>query len=252
MDSFRRKFRGNYDLLLMDDIQILSKGEGVQEEFFHTFNDLYNKNTLIVLCSDEKPSSIPRLEERIKTRLEGGLIADVSYPCQETRLAILKSKARKKGLILSGASLDKITKAVKDPLERWREFLNKIKIMIELHGGNLSLNAVEKVLKGIKKELSIDEIKKETAKAFALSVEDLSSLSRKKPIVTARQTAMYLVRMYLKKSLTEISHAFGKKDHTTVLNSLKKVENLKKKDPEFKRTLELLQKNIHIYETGEF
>lgn len=245
MELFRRKFRKNCDLLLMDDIQIIAKGKEVQEEFFHTFNELHNKKIQVVVCCDQTPNCVPRLEERIRTRLEWGVIVDISYPDKETRMAILKNKTERKGLFLSSQSLEQIASACKRSIREMEGVLNKIKIMTELHEGRLSLKDVDVILKNIQKELTIEEIQKIVAKSFDISMDHIKSPSRKKYIVRARQTAMYLIRNHLKKSLSDISIAFDKKDHTTVLNSLKKVEKLKNEDRDFKRLLESLQQDIH-------
>ena len=246
MEAFRKKFRENCQLLLIDDIQIIAKGKGVQEEFFHTFNELYSQKTQVVLCSDQSPEQISFLQERIKTRLEGGLMADISYPNEETRMAILKDKLNKKNLYLSQESLLTIAKSCKKSIREMEGILNKIKIMTELHGGCISSLEIKNILKNIKSELSIEEIQKKVCHSFNLSPQELKSASRKKHIVQARQSAMYLSRKYLKKSLKDISSAFGKKDHTTVLNSIKKVEKLQLEDPVFKRLLDFLQRDIHI------
>lgn len=245
MESFRKKFRKTCDILLMDDVQVVAKGKGVQEEFFHTFNELYSQKKQIVVCCDQSPGTVPLLEDRIKTRLEGGLMVDISYPDKETRLAILKNKTEQKGLFLSPQSIEHISKACHSSIREMEGVLNKIKIMTELHEGSLSLKEIEKILSHLQKDLTAEEIQKRTAKAFGLSTEDLKSPSRKKQIVTSRQTAMYLIRKHLKKSLNDISLIFGKKDHTTVLNSIKKVEKLKLQDQGFKRLLEDLQRKIH-------
>lgn len=245
MDLFRKKYRKGCDLLLMDDIQVFAKGRGVQEEFFHTFNELYCQKTQVVVCCDQDPGNIPALEERIRTRLKGGLMLDIFYPDKETRLAILKSKAKRKGLFLSSQVLEQISSACKSSIREMEGVLNKIKIMTELYGGRLSLKEIEDILKSVQKNLTIEEIQKRSAKAFFVSLEELRSPSRKKQIVRARQTAMYLARKYLKKSLNDISVAFDKKDHTTVLNSIKKVEKLRKEDADFKGLLEDLNKEIH-------
>ena len=245
MDLFRKKFRKNCDLLLMDDIQIIAKGKGIQEEFFHTFNELYNKKIKVVVCCDQAPGSVSYLEERIKTRLEGGLMVDMYYPNKETRMAILKNKIEKKGLSLSQQALEQIAKTCKKSIREMEGVLNKIKIMTELYERVLSLKEIEIILTNIKTELNIEEIQKIAAKAFCVSIEEIKSPSRKKHIVTARQSAMFLARGHLKKSLKDISFAFGKKDHTTVLNSIKKVEKLKSEDKEFKRIIEALHQEIH-------
>ncbi len=244
MNIFRKKFRTNCDLLLMDDIQIIAKGRGVQEEFFHTFNELYNQKSQIVICCDQRPGAVAFLEERIRTRLEGGLIADISYPDRETRIAILKQKTTQRGLFLSPQSLEQIAQTCQKSIREMEGVLNKIKMMTELHGGGLSLKEIENILSGIQKELTVEEIQKKTVHAFHISIENLKSPSRKKHIVRARQTAMFLIRKFLKKSLNDISLSFGKKDHTTVLNSIKKIEKLKTQDSSFKKLLEDLEREI--------
>ena len=246
MEKFRKKFRKNCDLLLMDDIQIIAKGRGIQEEFFHTFNELNSKKAQVdMICCDQAPGSIPHLEDRIKTRMEGGLMVDISYPNKETRIAILKSKMERKGLFLSTEAIQKIIHTCKRSIRELEGVLNKIKIMTELYERDLSLKDIEKILKGLQKELTMEEIEKKVSKHFCLCAKDLKSPSRKKHIVTARQTAMYLIREHLKKSLNDIKLHFNKKDHTTVLNSIKKVENLKLKNKDFKRQLEVLNTEIH-------
>ena len=153
VDFFRRKFRKNCELLLIDDIQILARGKEVQEEFFHTFNELYNQKSQVVICSDQSPDSIPHLQDRIKTRLSGGLMVDISYPDKETRLAILKNKLEKKNLYLSNESLERISQTCQRSIREMEGVLNKIKIMTELHDGRLSFVEIEKILKSFKKRL---------------------------------------------------------------------------------------------------
>ncbi|MCY4321993.1 MAG: chromosomal replication initiator protein DnaA [Bdellovibrionaceae bacterium] len=243
---FRKKFRKNCQFLLIDDIQILSRGKEIQEEFFHTFNELYSQKVQIVICSDQNPEKNPFLQERIKTRLSGGLMVDISYPDKETRLAILKDKLNKNKLFLSQESLYLIAQSCKKSIRKIEGVLNKIKIMTDLHGGQITFSEVKNILKDTQQELSIEEIQIKVTQAFKLSLEELKSPCRKKHIVQARQSAMYLIRKYLKTPLKDISLAFGKKDHTTVLNSIKKVEKLKTENPDFKRLLEDLQKDFHI------
>ena len=245
MNSFRKKYRNNCQLLLIDDIQIIARGKEVQEEFFHTFNELYSQKIQVVVCSDQSPKQIPSLQERIKTRLEGGLMLDMSYPDRETRIAIVREKLNRMNLLLSQESLELIAHTCKKSIREIEGILNKIKIMTELHEGRLSFSEIKEILKSVKKELSIEEIQKKVSDAFKLEIKELKSASRKKHIVRARQSAMYLIRKNLKKPLNDISTAFNKKDHTTVLNSIKKVEKLKQEDPDFKRVLEILQKDIH-------
>ena len=243
-DVFRNKFRKNCNLLLIDDIHILARGKAVQEEFFHTFNELYNKKTQVVVCSDQSPHYINSLQERIKTRLAGGLMADISYPDFETRLAILKKKIQIKNLLISKESLKLISKNCQSSIREMEGLLNKVKMITEMKEGKLSFSDLERILQGYKKELNVLDIKKKTALLFKVTLEEMDSPSRKKTIVRARQTAMYLTRKLLKKSLKDICQNFGKKDHTTVLNSIKKVESSLIKDKEFQSLFQLLKQEL--------
>ena len=245
---FRSKYRKGCDLLLMDDIQMVTKGPSVQEEFFHTFNDLFDKKVPVVVCCDKPPGQIPGLQERIQTRLEGGLVVDISYPEFETRLAILKYKADKKEIPLSEASAVLIAQRCKSSVRELNGILNKIKMLSELREKKPSEEMVKNILKSLKQtELSAEVIQKQVAEKFDISVEDLKSPTRTKNIVTARHLAMSLIKKHLNRSLSDTGRFFGGRDHTTVLNSLKKVEILAAKDPVFKGILEDLNKKIHIY-----
>lgn len=248
MLQFRKKYRGQCDFLLVDDIQMIAKGEKVQEEFFHTFNDLYNNGSKIVLCCDKSPSSIPGLANRMRTRFEGGLIVDISYPDLETRLAIIKHKADRKKLFLSKETLLKIAQTCQNSVREIEGVLNKIKMMSDLCRGGLSSPQIKSILKDVcPRELKVEDVQKKVAEKFQLSLEEMKSPTRKKHIVTARQTAMYLIKKHFKKSLNDIGILFNKKDHTTVLNSIKKVEKLLVEDPGFKALFEDLNRDIHKY-----
>jgi len=251
MAFFRKKYRNNCDILLIDDIQMIAKGEAVQEEFFHTFNDLQTNKASVVLCCDKAPCHIPRLEDRIKTRLEGGLLADIFYPDLETRLAIVKDKLQKKDLYLSEDLCHQVAQTCKNSVREIEGVLNKIKMMSELHGGAISSTHIETILKNISQpDLTAERIQKMVCESFNLSLEDLKSQTRTKHIVTARQTAMYLIKKNLKKSLSDIGLLFNKKDHTTVINSIKKVEKLSAENPEFKNKLQHIHNDIHKYSKG--
>ena len=246
MMEFQKKYRSHLDVLLLDDIQMITKGDFVQEEFFNTFNDLYQQKALVVVCCDKPPHQIPKLEERIKTRLSGGLVVDISYPDIETRLAILKNKANKKSLILSHAALLKIAQVCKKSIREMEGVLNKIKMMSDLLGGGLSFKHIEDVLDTVScSELTVENIQKQVADKFNLNLNDLKSKSRTKNIVTARQTAMYIIKNHLNKSLSDIGRFFGGRDHTTVLNALRKIEKLKTQDVDFKKTLKELDLAIN-------
>ena len=242
MKSFRKKYRHSCDMLLIDDIQMIGRGVAVQEEFFHTFNELFYKKIPIAVCCDSPPKEVPGLEERLKTRLEGGLAVEIGYPDIETRMAILKAKAEKKNLRLSLEALQLIAESCKKSVREMEGIINKIKMLNDLQGGALRFSSVQQILKHIKKPPpSIIEIQKETAKAFQISMEEMISSSRKKPIITARCAAMRLLKTQLGKSLSDIGRIFGK-DHSTVLNSLKKAERMHKSSSDFQHTLKKLEK----------
>ena len=249
MNQFRKKYRETCDVLLLDDFQMIAKGSGIQEEFFHTFNDLYERNAQVVACCDQPPSQIHGLEQRIQTRLEAGVMVDVFYPDMETRMAILQYKSDKKNLQIPESLKMEILKSCKRSIRELEGVLNKIKMMNELQGTPISKELIDQVLKSISPlELNIEGIQKTVAEKFKVSILELKSPCRTKNIVTARQVAMYLIKKHLKKSLTDIGRAFSGRDHTTVLNSLKKVEKLKQENPDFKRILEDLHREIHLCE----
>lgn len=248
---FRSKYRKKCDLLLMDDIQMVTKGPSIQEEFFHTFNDLFEKKIPVVVCCDKPPSQIPGLQERIQTRLEGGLVVDISYLELETRLAILKYKADKKSLKLSEESSLLIAQKCSRSVRELEGVLNKIKMLSELRESSPSEKMVKNILKSLgENELTTQTIQSQVADKFGISIKELCSPSRTKNIVTARHVAIFLVKKNLGRSLSEIGRSFGDRDHTTVLNSLKKVEKLRVKNTDFKTALEDLQKKIHTYKKG--
>lgn len=248
MASFQEKYRKNVDVLLMDDIQMIAKGYAVQEEFFHTFNELHHRKVQVVVCCDKFPSQIPKLEERIRTRLGGGLVVDVSYPDMETRLAILRYKMDKKNLLISENLLLKIASACGKSVREMEGVLNRIKMMGDLHEKGLSQEHIERILEPlIIQECSPENIQEQVAKVFHISIEDLKGKDRTKNIVIARQTAMFLIKTLLKKSLNDIGRLFGGRDHSTVINSLKKVEKMQVQDPSFKRVLDDLHREIHNF-----
>ena len=248
MASFQEKYRKNVDVLLMDDIQMIAKGHAVQEEFFHTFNDLHHRKVQVVVCCDKFPSQIPKLEERIRTRLDGGLVVDISYPDMETRLAILRYKMDKKNLLISEKLLLKIASSCGQSVREMEGVLNRIKMMGDLHKKGLSQEHIEQILEPlITQECTPENIQEQVAKAFRISIEDLKGKDRTKNIVVARQTAMFLIKTLLRKSLNDIGYLFGGRDHSTVINSLKKVEKMQAQDPSFKRLLDTLHREIHNF-----
>ena len=247
MDKFRVRYREKCDILLMDDIQILGRGEAVQEEFFHTLNDFFEKGQQVIVASDRMPKDIKGLEDRIRTRLEWGLIADIQMPDIETRVAILRYKAEKKAMHLPNEVVHHIAKISKRSIRELEGNLNKVKMFSELQGIPITMDLVKRVLATHDDTavITIEEIQRMTAEHFKVRLPDLKSKTRTKPLVTARQLSMYLVKKYLDKSLVDIGRAFGGKDHTTVINALRKIEDQLCRDSEIKKDLEELEMRIH-------
>ncbi len=247
MDKFRLRYREKCDILLMDDIQVLGRGEAVQEEFFHTLNDFFGKRQQVIVASDRMPKDIKGLEDRIRTRLEWGLIADIQMPDLETRVAILRYKAEKRSIRLPNEVSSYIAKISKRSIRELEGNLNKVKMFSELQGLPISMELAKKVLSTHDDNavITIEEIQKITSDHFKISSRDLCSKTRAKPIVTARQIAMWLIKKHLDKSLVDIGRAFGKKDHTTVMSALRKIDNQLNKDSEIKKYIEELEGRIH-------
>jgi chromosomal replication initiator protein len=247
MDKFKQRYREKCDLLLMDDIQVLGRGEAVQEEFFHTLNDFFEKGRQVVVASDRVPKDIKGLEDRIRTRLEWGLIADIQMPDIETRMAIMRYKAEKKQILLPDEVISYIAKISKRSIRELEGNLNKVKMFSELQGLPINLDLTKKVLAvhDDSTTITIDEIQRLTSEHFKIRIQDLKSKTRNKPIVTARQMAMFLIKLHLDKSLVDIGRAFGSRDHTTVLNALRRIEYQLNEDSDLKKDFDELQSRIH-------
>lgn len=247
MDKFRGRYRDNCDILLMDDIQILGRGEAVQEEFFHTLNSFFDKSKQVVVASDRMPKDIKGLEDRIRTRLEWGLIADIQMPDIETRVAILKYKAERRGIPLSNEVVGYIARISKRSIRELEGNLNKLKMYSELQGVPISLDLAKRVLAhhDDAATITIEEIQRLTAEHFQVRLPDLKSKTRTKPLVTARQAAMWLIKKHLEKPLVDIGRAFGGKDHTTVINALRRIDDQLTKDSEIKKDIDELEGRIH-------
>jgi len=247
MDRFRQRYRHQCEVLLMDDIQVLGRGEAVQEEFFHTLNDFFEKDQQVIVASDRMPKDIKGLEDRIRTRLEWGLIADIQMPDIETRVAILKYKAERKNILLPNDVVGHVARISKRSIRELEGNLNKIKMFSELQGLPIDMELAKRVLSTHDDVavITIDDIQKLVADHYKVRVPDLKSKTRTKPLVTARQVAMFLVKKHLDRSLVDIGRSFGGKDHTTVMNALRRIENQLHKDSEIKRDVEDLEGRIH-------
>lgn len=227
VDKFKENYR-KIDVLILDDVQFLSGKEKTQEEFFHIFNALYEKNKQIVLSSDRPPKSINKLEERLCSRFEGGMIADIISPDFETRLAILKKKIEEKNIIIPDEVLSYIASNIKNNIRELEGALNKIIATYNLKGFIPSLKKVSKMinitLSSPKKIINPKQIIKTVADFYNISEEDIINKNRKKEIVKPRQVAMYLLREEFKNSYPSIGCKFGGRDHTTAIHACEKIK----------------------------
>ncbi|HHY15583.1 MAG TPA: chromosomal replication initiator protein DnaA [Firmicutes bacterium] len=249
MIDFRNKYR-NVDILLVDDIQFVAGKESTQEEFFHTFNALYEANRQLIISSDRPPKDIPTLEERLRSRFEWGLITDIQPPDLETRIAILKKKASLDNLIIDAEVLHYIATHIQSNIRELEGALVRVTAYADLHDAAVDLNLVTKALQDIIKApanrpVTIDVIQGAVAKHFSIKTAEMKSKRRTRNITFPRQIAMYLARDLTDNSLTEIGAAFGGRDHTTVIHAYDKIESELKLDPMLKNTIEELIERIH-------
>jgi chromosomal replication initiator protein len=234
--DFRERYR-SVDVLLVDDIQFLAGKEGTQTEFFHTFNALYDSQKQIVLSSDCPPHEIPALEERLRSRFEWGLIADIQSPDLETKVAILKKKAEAEAVPLPDTVAMYIAGRIKSNIRELEGSLIRLIAYASLTGQEISLPLTQEVLKNVleheAKAVTIEIIQKFVADYYNLRMVDLKSRNNSKSVAMPRQIAMYLCKSLTHASLPEIGRSFGGKHHSTVIHSIRKVEDLRKKDPVF-------------------
>ncbi len=235
MEEFRNKYRFGSDILLIDDIQFIAGKQSTQEEFFHTFNTLYESKKQIVLTSDKSPNEMSYLEERLRSRFEWGLIADIQPPEFETRIAIVTQKAESDGVELPGDVAMFIAQHTSSNVRELEGSLNNIIAHSKLLNTDINIDIAKKVLKSlIKKQqpkiITIEIIQKEVANFFDIKIQDLKSSNKQKNISTPRQIAMFLSRKYTVASFPEIGDKFGGKDHSTVIHAVKKIEGIFGKD----------------------
>lgn len=233
-EFFRNKYR-NIDVLLIDDIQFIAGKERVQEEFFHTFNSLYEEGKQIIISSDKPPRDIPFLEDRLKSRFEWGLLADISCPDYETRLAILRKKAQDENILIDDYILSNIANKIDSNIRELEGVFNKIVARASLTHSVITIELAEKIINEFKYEsekvISCDFIKETVSKYFNIDKEDLSGNKRSNDIAFPRQIAMYLCREIANMSFPQIGNDFGGRDHSTVMHACKKIEKeLKEKN----------------------
>src|SRR5687768_783871 len=243
--DFRSRYR-SVDVLLVDDIQFVSGKEGTQNEFFHTFNALHDAQKQIVISSDRPPHEIPALEERLRSRFEWGLIADINPPDIETKAAILKKKAEGEAVPLPDSVAMYIASRIKTNIRELEGSLIRLIAYASLTSKPLTIELAKDVLKNVldhdEKAVTIEQIQKFVADYYQLKLNELKSRNNSKSVAMPRQVAMYLCKSLTHASLPEIGRSFGGKHHSTVIHSINKVEDLRKKDSEFdKQVTNLLQ-----------
>ncbi|MDP9263510.1 MAG: chromosomal replication initiator protein DnaA [Acidobacteriota bacterium] len=243
MASFRDRFR-NVDVLLVDDIQFLRQKERTQEEFFHTFNALHDSLKQIVIASDRPPKELAEIEDRLRSRFEWGLIADIQPPDLETKVAILQKKAELERVPLPTDVALFIASNIRSNVRELEGALIRLVAYTSLTGAPLTLQTAQQVLKSIidaqTRRVTIDSIQKAVAEQFGLRVADIKAKNNSRPIVYPRQVAMYLAKHLTEASLPEIGRQFGGKHHTTVMHSVEKIEQVRKADKDLNRMLNKL------------
>ncbi len=241
MGAFRERYR-SVDLLLVDDIQFIAGKERTQEEFFHTFNTLYENHKQIILSSDRPPREIQTLEARLRSRFEWGLITDIQPPDLETRIAILKMNAEYRGVEIPEEVLEFIAQRVTSNIRELEGALVRLIAFASLNGVPITkavaMRALSHVFTQEQKEPTMEEIAQAVARWYGVRPEQLKAKGRAKEVVLPRQLAMYLIRERLSASLPEIGQFFGGRDHTTVLYAVQKVEKKLKEDPKLKAAIE--------------
>ncbi len=247
MDEFRQKFR-NMDVLIIDDIQFIAGKERTQEEFFHTFNALYEAQKQIILTSDRQPKEIPDIEERLRSRFEAGLIADIQPPDLETRVAILKRKAEIQNIRLPDDVAKYLASMLKNNIRELEGGLMRLGAIASLTNTDITVDLAKNELRHLidtrDRVITSEVIQKVVADAFGIRPTDLKSKRRTKNIVLPRQIAMYLCRMLAGLSLPETGNVFGGKDHSTVIHACKVIEEKKEKDADLKERIEQLVKRL--------
>ncbi|PLX87762.1 MAG: chromosomal replication initiator protein DnaA [Desulfuromonas sp.] len=247
MDDFRNKFR-SMDVLLIDDIQFLAGKERTQEEFFHTFNALYESHKQIVVTSDKFPKEMPGLEERLRSRFEWGLIADIQAPDIETKQAILNMKADQNRISLPEDVAYFLSNTITSNVRELEGYLIRIGAYASLTSTPITLDMAKEVLKDIlveqNKEITVEAIQKTVANYYHIKTSDIKSSKRLKNLVLPRQISMYISRKMTSSSFPEIGSKFGGKDHSTIIHAIKKIEKKMEEDIQLKATIEKLMNNM--------
>ncbi len=247
-EEFRGKYR-NVDLFLVDDIQFIAGKQATQNEFFHTFNNLYEAGHQIVITSDRPPMEMSLLDDRLRTRFEGGLMADIQPPDLETRMAITRHKAAQRGLVLSNEAVEYIAEKITSNIRQIEGVINRLTAYKEIINDVITTESVDRAIKDVIRTGTFiptpEIIIRETARYFSLSSEEIRGQNRSKQVAKARQVSMYLMRSLTNLTLQEIGEEYQDRNHATVLASIRKVEDLVKADPVMAGTIRYITSNIN-------
>ena len=245
--AFKEQFR-SIDVLMIDDVQFISGKDNTQEEFFHTFNALIEQNKQIVISADKSPSDLDGVQDRLKSRLGCGLVADIHPTTYELRLGILIEKAQKRGVEIPSKVLEFISHRIISNVREMEGALNRLVAHATLVGTDITIETAQIVLqdllKSSNKKITIEEIQKKVAEHYNIRITDMHSPRRSRSVARPRQIAMYLAKSITSRSLPEIGRKFGGRDHTTVMHAVKKIEELKLQDVNFNEDIELLKRLI--------
>jgi chromosomal replication initiator protein len=245
--SFKEQFR-SVDLLMIDDVQFINGKEATQEEFFHTFNDLVDNNRQVVISADKSPSDLEGMEERLRSRLGWGLVADIHATSFELRLGILDVKSERLGVEIPAKVKEFLSHRITSNVRELEGALNRVVAHAELVGREITLESCQEVLHDIlranDRRVTIEEIQKRVSEHFNIRIADMHSARRARAVARPRQVAMFLAKQLTSRSLPEIGRKFGGRDHTTVMHAVKKVEELRQTDSAFCEDVDLLRRML--------
>jgi chromosomal replication initiator protein len=247
--SFKEQFR-SVDVLMIDDVQFISGKDTTQEEFFHTFNALVDQNHQIIISADKSPSDLEGMEDRLKSRLGWGLVADIHPTTYELRLGILQAKAETLNIAIPKDVMEFLARKISSNIRELEGALNRIIAHATLVGREISLETTHEVLRDLLKandrRITIEDIQKRVAEYYGIKISDMQSARRSQNVARPRQVAMYLAKALTPRSLPEIGRKFGGRDHTTVLHAVRKVEEVRTQDREFSDDLDILRRTLEV------
>ena len=241
--SFKEQFR-SVDVLMIDDVQFIIGKDNTQEEFFHTFNTLIDKKRQIIISADKSPADLEGLEDRLKSRLGWGLVADIHPLTYELRLGIIQAKAEQKSMKLTKDVLEFLADKITNNVREMEGALNRLAVHASLQDSDITVDLVKDVLKDLlrtnSRKITIDEIQKKVVEHYNIKLSDMHSPRRSRSVARPRQVAMYLAKSITTRSLPEIGRKFGGRDHTTVIHAIKTIEEIMVNDPSLAEDIELL------------